>query len=123
STGLHRPSSSALVGRRPTIASGFHSFGCASSLRPTGSVGLLPPAPPQSSVTLAPLRLSGSPPPPRLLEPWALPWPSRSSVSPWIFGSPSLPRGPPPPAPPLSVGPLESSALPPPWLLPPSAPP
>ncbi|KAL0159246.1 hypothetical protein M9458_042971 [Cirrhinus mrigala] len=34
----------------------------------------------------------------------------------------SLPRDPPPPAPPPSVGPLESSALPPPWLLPKSPP-
>ncbi|KAL0171352.1 hypothetical protein M9458_031663, partial [Cirrhinus mrigala] len=83
----------------------------------------LPPAPPQSSVAPAPLRTSGSPLPPRSPEPWAPPWPSGSSVSPWIFGSPSPPRAPPPPAPPPSVGPLELSALPPPWLLPPSAPP
>ncbi|KAL0151939.1 hypothetical protein M9458_052746, partial [Cirrhinus mrigala] len=76
----------------------------------------LPPALPQSSVAPAPLQTSGSPP--RLPEPWALPWPSGSSVSPWIIGSPSPPRAPPP-----LVGPLESSALPPPWLLPPSAPP
>ncbi|KAL0180485.1 hypothetical protein M9458_022891, partial [Cirrhinus mrigala] len=81
----------------------------------------LPPAPPQSSVTLAPLRPFGAPP--RSPEPWAPPWPSRSSVSPWIFGSPSLPQAPPPSALPPSVGPLESSAFPPPWLLPPSAPP
>ncbi|KAI2659517.1 ATP synthase subunit a [Labeo rohita] len=44
STGLHRPSSSALVSRRPTFASGLYSSGCASSLRPTSSVDLLPPA-------------------------------------------------------------------------------
>ncbi|KAI2652502.1 Formate--tetrahydrofolate ligase [Labeo rohita] len=44
STGLHHPSGSTLVGRRPTIASGLHSFGCTSSLRPIGSVGLLPPS-------------------------------------------------------------------------------
>ncbi|KAL0191148.1 hypothetical protein M9458_013846, partial [Cirrhinus mrigala] len=37
STGLPSPSGSALVGRRPAIASGLHSSGCASSLRPTGS--------------------------------------------------------------------------------------
>ncbi len=43
STGLPRPSGSALVRRRPAIASGLLSSGCASSLRPTGSVGLLPP--------------------------------------------------------------------------------
>ncbi|KAL0173846.1 hypothetical protein M9458_029814, partial [Cirrhinus mrigala] len=41
--------------------------------------------------------------------PWAPPWPYGSSVSPRIIGS----RAPPP-----SVGPLELSALPPPWLLP-----
>ncbi|KAI2651120.1 Chromatin-remodeling ATPase INO80 [Labeo rohita] len=117
STGLHRPSGSALVGHCPAIASG-----CASSLRPIKSVGLLPPAPPQSSVAPAPLRTSRSLPPPRSPEPWAPPWPSRSSVSPKIIGSLSLPQAPPPPALP-SVGPLELSALPPPWLLPPSAPP
>ncbi|KAI2645558.1 Opioid growth factor receptor [Labeo rohita] len=72
----------------------------------------LPPAQPPSSVAPAPPQTSGSPP-----------WPSGSSVSPWIFGSPSPPRAPPPAAPPPSVGPLESSAFPPPWLLPPSAPP
>ncbi|KAI2644719.1 Opioid growth factor receptor [Labeo rohita] len=82
----------------------------------------LPPAPPQSSVAPAPQRTSGAPPPPQSLEPWAPPWPSGSSVSPWIFGSPSPPRAPLPAAPPLSVGPLESATLPPPWLLPPSAP-
>ncbi len=49
--------------------------------------------------------------------------PSGSSVSPWLIGSPSPLQAPPPPAPPPSVGPLESSALPPPWLLSPSAPP
>ncbi|KAI2666664.1 Chromatin-remodeling ATPase INO80 [Labeo rohita] len=77
----------------------------------------LPPALPQSAVAPAPLRPSGSPPLPRSPEPWAPPWPFGSSVSPWIFGSPS------PPAPPPSVGPLESSAIPPPWLLPRSTPP
>ncbi|KAL0177233.1 hypothetical protein M9458_026127 [Cirrhinus mrigala] len=75
------------------------------SIPPAPLGSSLPPAPPQSSVAPAPPRTSGS------------------SVSPWIFGSPSPPRAPPPPAPPPSVGPLESSALPPPWLLPPSAPP
>ncbi|KAL0181277.1 hypothetical protein M9458_023683, partial [Cirrhinus mrigala] len=83
----------------------------------------LPPAQPPSSVAPAPPRTSGSPPTPWSPEPRAPPWPSGSSVSPWIFGSPSPPQAPPPVAPPLSVGPLESSALPPPWLLPPSAPP
>ncbi len=43
STGLPHPSGSALVGRRPAIASGLLSSGCSSSLHPTGSVGLLPP--------------------------------------------------------------------------------
>ncbi|KAI2644811.1 Filamentous hemagglutinin [Labeo rohita] len=81
----------------------------------------LPPVLPQSAVAPGPLRPSGSPPPPRLPEPWAPPWTFGSSVSPWIFGSPS--RAPPPPAPPPSVGLMESLAIPPPWLLPPSAPP
>ncbi|KAI2645401.1 Zinc metalloprotease ZmpB [Labeo rohita] len=44
STGLPRLSGSALVGRRPFITSGLCSYGCASSLRPTGSVDLLPPS-------------------------------------------------------------------------------
>ncbi|KAL0203608.1 hypothetical protein M9458_001626, partial [Cirrhinus mrigala] len=111
------PSDSALVGRRPAIASGLYSSSCASSLRPTGSVGLLPPALPQSSVAPAPPQTSGSLPPSRSPEPWTPPWPSGSSVSPGLDGSPS--QAPPPP----SVTPLESSAFPPPWLLPPSAPP
>ncbi|KAI2650476.1 Nitrite reductase (NADH) large subunit [Labeo rohita] len=37
STGLHCPFGSAPVCRHPTFASGLHSSGCASSLRPTGS--------------------------------------------------------------------------------------
>ncbi|KAI2657357.1 DNA-directed RNA polymerase II subunit RPB1 [Labeo rohita] len=49
STGLPRPSGSALIGRRPAIASGLHSSGCASSLPP-----------PQLSVAPAPLRISAS---------------------------------------------------------------
>ncbi len=53
----------------------------------------------------------------------APPWPSGSSVLPWLIGSPSSPQAPPPLAPPSSVGPLESSALTPPQILPPSAPP
>ncbi|KAI2650139.1 Epiplakin [Labeo rohita] len=44
STGLPRPSDSALVGRHPAIASGLHYSSCASSLCPTGFVGLLPPS-------------------------------------------------------------------------------
>ncbi|KAI2649503.1 IgA FC receptor [Labeo rohita] len=91
------------------------------SIPPAPLGSSLPPAVPQSSVAPAPPRTSGSPP--RSPEPWALPWPSGSSVSPRTISSPSPPRAPPPPALPPSVGPLESSALPPPWLLPPSAPP
>ncbi|KAI2657389.1 RHO1 GDP-GTP exchange protein 1 [Labeo rohita] len=94
STGLPRPSGSALVSCPPNSTSGLHSSGCASSFRPSGSVGLCLP----SSST------------------------SGSSASPWLICSPSPPRAP-LPAPPLLVGPLESSALHPPWLLPPSAPP
>ncbi|KTG32329.1 hypothetical protein cypCar_00004939 [Cyprinus carpio] len=44
STGLPRPSGYAMVGRRPAIASGLRCFGCTLSLRPTCSIGLLPPA-------------------------------------------------------------------------------
>ncbi|KAI2644821.1 Arf-GAP with SH3 domain, ANK repeat and PH domain-containing protein 1 [Labeo rohita] len=93
------------------------------SVPPAPKDSSLPPAQPPSSVAPAPPRTSRSLPPPWSLEPRAPPWPSGSSVSPRIFGSPSLPRAPLPAAPPLSVGPLESSALPPPWLLPLSAPP
>ncbi|KAL0189207.1 hypothetical protein M9458_016306, partial [Cirrhinus mrigala] len=124
STGLPRPFGSAFVGRRPAIASGLHSSSCASSLRPTGSVGLLPPsAPPQSSVAPALPRTSGSPLPPRSPEPWTLPWPSGSSVSPGLVGCPSPPLAPPPLAPPLLVSPLEASLHrllrgPSPWLWP-----
>ncbi|KAL0177292.1 hypothetical protein M9458_026186, partial [Cirrhinus mrigala] len=81
---------------------------------PSGSS--FPPAPPQFSVALAPPRTSGFPP--WSPEPWAMPWPSGSLVSPRIIGSLSPPRAPPPPAPPPSGSPLELSALPPPWLLP-----
>ncbi|KAL0175981.1 hypothetical protein M9458_028311, partial [Cirrhinus mrigala] len=59
---------------------------------------------------------------PRPLEPSAPVWPSGSSASPCLVGSPSLPRAPPPPDLSPLVGPLESSALLPPWLLPTSAP-
>ncbi|XDV16814.1 hypothetical protein PO909_016349, partial [Leuciscus waleckii] len=48
---------------------------------------------------------------------------AQSSALPGHFGSPAPPWSPLPPAPTPSVGPLESSALPPPWLLPPSSPP
>ncbi|KTF87732.1 hypothetical protein cypCar_00046815, partial [Cyprinus carpio] len=88
---------------------------------PSGSFITL--APPQSSVTLAPPQPSGSPPLPRSPAPSAPPWPSGSSTSPWLIGSPSPPRATPPLAQQQSVGPLESSALLPPWLLPQSAPP
>ncbi len=82
STGLPRPSGSALVGRRPAIASGLRSSGYASSLHPTGSVGLLPPA---SSTWV--LGRSGFGSPPWSPEPSAPPWPPRSSASPWLVGS------------------------------------
>ncbi len=118
STRLPRPSSSALVGHQPAIASGLLSSGCASSLHPTGSVGLLPPTSStlvlSRSVSAADLRISASVA--RALGSTLVP---RSSASPWLVGSPSPPRAPPPPL----VGPLESAAIPPPWLLPPSAPP
>ncbi|KAI2666688.1 Zinc metalloprotease ZmpB [Labeo rohita] len=52
-------------------------------------------SPPQSSVAPALTRTSGSLPPPRLPEPWTPPWPSGSSVSPGLIGSPSPPRTPP----------------------------
>ncbi len=81
----------------------------------------LPPAPPQTSVAPALLRPSESPPTPRSPKPPALPWRSRSSTSLRLIGFPSPPCAPPLPAP--SVGPMEPSALHPPWLLPPSAPP
>ncbi len=54
--------------------------------------------------------------PRRSPAPSALPRTSGFSPSPLLFGSPSPPRA---PAPPPLVGPLESAATPPPWLLPP----
>ncbi|KAI2644671.1 Accumulation-associated protein [Labeo rohita] len=92
------------------------------SIPPALWTSYLPQAQPRSSVAPAPPRTSGSPSPPWSPEPWAPPGSSGSSVSPRIIGSPSPPRALPPPAPPLSVGPMESTAFPPPWLLPPLAP-
>ncbi|KAI2644981.1 Titin [Labeo rohita] len=74
------------------------------SVPPAPKDSSLPPAQPPSSVAPALPRTSRSPP--RSLEPRAPPWTSGSSVSPRIFGSPSLPRAPLPAAPPLSVGPF-----------------
>ncbi|KAL0173594.1 hypothetical protein M9458_029562, partial [Cirrhinus mrigala] len=93
STGLPRPSGSALVWHRPTYASGLHFSGFAPSLR-------LPP--PWSFVTPAPPWLPGYTPLRRSPAPSALPRPSGSSSSPWLIGSPSPPWAPPPLAPPLS---------------------
>ncbi|KAL0159333.1 hypothetical protein M9458_043058, partial [Cirrhinus mrigala] len=76
-----------------------------------------------SSFRPTPLRPSGFPSPPRSLEPSAPPWPSIFLASSWLVGSPSPPQAPLSPVLPPSIGPLESSALPPPWLLPLSAPP
>ncbi len=81
-----------------------------------------PPAPPQSSVAPALPRPSGAPSTPRSTKPPAPTWPSASSASPWLFCSLSPPRAPPPPAPLSLVSPMESTATPPQWLLPPSAP-
>ncbi len=55
SAGIPRPSGYALVSRRPALTSS----GLTSTFRPSGSVGLRPPAPPWSSVTPAPSRSSG----------------------------------------------------------------
>ncbi|XP_073687784.1 protein NLRC3-like [Garra rufa] len=112
SIGLPCPCGSALVWHRPSCASGLHSYGCASFLCPTGSVTVLP----SFQVHLGPMSAPPRPPGSTALcrSPVRL-----FSLSPWIFSSPSPPRAPPPPL----VGPLESSALPPSWLLPLSAPP
>ncbi|KAI2656509.1 Accumulation-associated protein [Labeo rohita] len=59
------------------------------SVPPALWTSFLPLAQPPSSVAPAPPRTFGSPPTPRSPEPRAPPWPSGSSVSPWIFGSPS----------------------------------
>ncbi|KAL0159362.1 hypothetical protein M9458_043087, partial [Cirrhinus mrigala] len=80
---------------------------------------LLAPSSPPWPISPPALALSGSSFPPA--PPWssvapALSWPSGSSVSPWLVGSPSSNR-----APPSVALALESSALPPLWLLPPSA--
>ncbi len=97
-------------------------------------LGVDPPLPLESSPLAAPRRsvppaLLGSVPPVcstwvlscSTAEPSAPPWTPRSSTPPWLVGSP--PRAPSPPAPPPLVCPLESVAIPPPWLLPLSAPP
>ncbi|KAL0164161.1 hypothetical protein M9458_039914, partial [Cirrhinus mrigala] len=105
STGLPHPTASGC--RQPSCATGLHSFDCTSSLSPSGSVRLLDP----SGSTLVLCR-SGSMPPHQSPESFVPPWPSGSSSSPWLIGSP-----------PPSVGPLELSALPSPWLLPLLAPP
>ncbi|KAI2667475.1 DNA-directed RNA polymerase subunit beta' [Labeo rohita] len=84
----------------PSYTSGLHSSSFTSSLHPSGSVRLLHPS---SSWIHAYVSVSGA------ISSSAL----RLSV----------PRNPPPPAPPPSVGPQESSVLPPPWLLPLLAPP
>ncbi|KAI2646789.1 Filamentous hemagglutinin [Labeo rohita] len=104
---------------------------------PPGS--LIPPAPPwsvvdhpspQDSTPPAPplSHPSGSDVPPpwpsgSLLLPWlpelsAPSWPSGSSASPWLIGSPFPPWTPLPPVLALSVGPLESSVILPPWVVP-----
>ncbi|KAL0164205.1 hypothetical protein M9458_039958, partial [Cirrhinus mrigala] len=85
---------------------------------PALSGSFTPPAPPWSSGP-APPRPPGSTPPRQSPETSVPPRPSGSSSSP---GSLSSPRASPPPTPLPSVGPLESSALPPPWLLPLSVP-
>ncbi len=64
STGFPHPSGSTLVGRRPTIASGLPSSGCTSSLCPTGSVGLLPPASSTMVLSRQSPRLHPGPPDP-----------------------------------------------------------
>ncbi|KAI2646040.1 Translation initiation factor IF-2 [Labeo rohita] len=107
-------SGSTLVSRPPTSTSGLHSSGCASCTL------WLRRVPHESSVT--PPRPFGSLPTPLSPKPPTPPCPSKSLASPWLIGSPFTPQAPPPPALPLPVCPLESSALPSPWLLPPSAP-
>ncbi len=87
---------------------------------PASSGSSFPLAAPRPSEAPAPPRPSGFPPLHWSPEPSVPPRPSGSSSSPWLIGPP--PQAPPPPALPPLVGPLESSALPPPWLLPPSAP-
>ncbi len=84
---------------------------------PALSGSSFPTAPPWSCVALDPQRPSGFPPLYRSPEPSALPWPYGSSLRPLLISSSSLPLAPPPPALP------HWSALPPPWILPPSAPP
>ncbi|KAI2657574.1 Nuclear mitotic apparatus protein 1 [Labeo rohita] len=121
STGLPHPSGSALVSRPPTSTSGLHSSGCTSSFRPSGSIGLLLP----SSFTSV-LCHSGSTMAFRISVYASVAEATCSTLALRILGVTQDRRlsvsVSPPPAPP-SVCPLESSALPPPWFLPPSAPP
>ncbi|KTG39807.1 hypothetical protein cypCar_00024495 [Cyprinus carpio] len=100
----------------------WDSSGFASSICPSGSIRLLHPLG-SYSVALAPLRPSGSTPSCQSPAPSALLRTSETSTSPWIIGSPSPPRGPPPPAQLPLVGTLESAAIPPPRLLSPLSPP
>ncbi|XP_050958357.1 adhesion G protein-coupled receptor E1-like [Labeo rohita] len=100
STGIPRPSGSTLVSSPLpppwdcTPPAAPHPF-----VPPAPLGSYFPPAPSQSSVALALSRPSGSPPTPRSPKPPGLPWPSRSSASPWLIGSLSQPQAPPPPAP------------------------
>ncbi|KAL0198509.1 hypothetical protein M9458_007049, partial [Cirrhinus mrigala] len=91
------------------------------SIPPALSGSSFPTTPPWSSAAPAPPWLSGSPPLPQSPGPSAPSWLSGYSASPWHIGPPSPPWAPLPPAPPQSVSLLESSTLPPHWLLPPSA--
>ncbi|XDV29428.1 hypothetical protein PO909_032558 [Leuciscus waleckii] len=74
-----RPPGSTLVARRPTLASGLHSSGYISSLRPPGSIGLLTPF--CSSLVLT---LSDS------TAPFCVP-PAPQSPEPGLVGSPAPP--------------------------------
>ncbi|XDV31789.1 hypothetical protein PO909_002744 [Leuciscus waleckii] len=79
------PPGSTLVAHQPTLASGLHSSGYASSLRPPGSIGLLTPF--CSSLVLTPSVSPVPPPAPQSPEPAASPCPAGSSTWPGLVGS------------------------------------
>ncbi|XDV51908.1 hypothetical protein PO909_020700 [Leuciscus waleckii] len=121
---LPRSPGFAVVPRRPSIASVLLSSGPLDSSLPSAHpLSSVPLSPPRPSVTPSTLWSPEPADSPGHSETSAPPCPSKLPSSPCHSLSLVRPWSPQPPALPPSVGPLESSVLPPPWLLPPSSPP